>query len=388
MLDKLATEVVSFLLSDAAGGASVAGLEVAVISLGAVVVKSACQLWLGDRQPATDLTSELVDLLAGRVSSRFELRKLGRLFDDCTDIVARRLASLLDAEFGAVPDNEREAAVLAVADTFATARLTDEALFHADLDARLVERQLRPAAAVILPKALLSGGGEQIYWLVLRESCSYLVEVVTTLPKFSSGALTELLRRETAVLDMLSRVLNRLPERRGVDDFAADYRRAVVNQLDRMELFGVTLADENRRYPLSIAYIDLSVLRRASRGGRLVTHSEETGDLLAGSGGLRAEGCLAAALVRSSSGRPDRARPRCCGGLPCAARWLILAGRWAAGTIRCRSLSRCGVMSTAVCRRPRNSRWQWGGILPMRCRLDGCMACCGPGARWCSGRGR
>jgi hypothetical protein len=71
--------------------------------------------------------------------------------------------------------------------------------------------------------------------------------VVTTLPKFRSGALTELLRRETAVLDTLSRVLDRLPERRGVDDFAADYRRTVVNKLDRMELLGVTLADANRR---------------------------------------------------------------------------------------------------------------------------------------------
>ncbi len=264
-----------------------------MISLGAVVVKSACKLWLGDRQPAADVTSELVDLFAGRVSSRFEQRKLGRLFDDCADIVARRAAALLDAEFRAVPDNERAAAVLAVADTFATAQLTDEALFHADLDARLVERQLRPAAGVILPKALLSEGGDQIYWLVLRESCAYLVEVVTTLPKFSSGALTELLRRETAVLDTLSRVLDRLPERRGVDDFAADYRRAVVNKLDRLELLGVTLADANRRYPLSIAYIDLSVLRRPSRGGRLVTQSgAETGDLFAGSGGLRAESVL------------------------------------------------------------------------------------------------
>src|SRR3984957_5625592 len=269
------------------------GLELAVISLGAVVVKSACQLWLGDRQPATDLASGFVDLFAGRVSSRFEQRKLGRLFDDSADIVARRVKSLLDAEFRAVPDNERAAAVLAVTDTFAAARLTDEALFHADLDARLVQRQLRPAAAVILPKALLSEGGDQIYWLVLRESCSYLVEVVTTLPTFSSGALTELLRRETAVLDTLSRVLDRLPERRGVDDFAADYRRAVVNQLDRLELLGVTLADANRRYPLSIAYIDLSVLRRTGLGGRLVTQSgAEAGHLFAESGGLRAEGVL------------------------------------------------------------------------------------------------
>ncbi len=270
-----------------------AGLEVAVISLGANVVKSACKLWLGDRQYADDVTSELVDLLGGRVSSRFEQRKIGRFFDDCADIVARRLVTLLDTEFRAVPDNERTAAVLAVGDTFAAAPLTDEALFQADVDARLVERQLRPAAAVILTKALLSGGGQGIYWLVLRESCSYLVEVVTTLPKFSSGALTELLRRETAVLDTLSRVLDRLPERRGVDDFAADYRRAVVNKLDRMELLGVTLADANRRYPLSIAYIDLSVLRRPGQDGRLLIRSEtEPGDPLTGPGGLRAESVL------------------------------------------------------------------------------------------------
>jgi len=188
--------------------------------------------------------------------------------------VAKRLVMLLDVEFGGVPSNEREAAVLAVRDTFAAASLNDQTLIQADLDAQLVERQLRPAGRRVLRAALLSEGGEEIYWLVLRECCAYLVEVVTTLPKFSSEALTELLRRETAVLDTLSRVLDRLPKRRGSDDFAADYRRTVVNRLDRMELLGVTLADANRRYPLSIAYIDLTVVKRASKeDSRLVMRS-------------------------------------------------------------------------------------------------------------------
>jgi hypothetical protein len=62
------------------------------------------------------------------------------------------------------------------------------------------------------------------------------------LPTFSSGVLTELLRRQTIVLSALSCVLDRLPERRGVNDFAADYSRVVVNKVDRMELLGVTLA--------------------------------------------------------------------------------------------------------------------------------------------------
>jgi hypothetical protein len=35
-------------------------------------------------------------------------------------------------------------------------------------------------------------------------------------------------------------------------------------------LLGVTLADANRRYPLSIAYIDLTLLKRVSRGDGLL----------------------------------------------------------------------------------------------------------------------
>ena len=269
-----------------------AGLEVAVISLGAVVVKSACKLWLGDRQMAVDVSSELIDMFKDRVSGRFEQRQLGRLFDECADIVARRLSGLLAAEFSRVPENERVAAVMAVSDTFAAARLSDEALFRADLDARMIERQLRPAARPVLSRALLSEGGEQVYWLVLRESCSYLVEVVTTLPRFSAGAFTELLRRETAILETLNRVLDRLPERRGVDDFATDYRRAVANRLDRMELLGVTLADTNRRYPLTIAYIDLSVMRQDTSTGRLVTKTGTDDDPFRGPGGQRAANVL------------------------------------------------------------------------------------------------
>jgi NACHT domain len=268
---------------------SVTGIEVAAISLGAVVVKSASKIWLGDRPFAADVTSDLVDALAGRVTSTFDRRRISRFFDDCADIVAKRLAALMDAEFRSVPDNERDAALFAVRDTFTRTALTDEALFRADLDARLVERQLRPNIALVLAQALLSEGGEQVYWLVLRESCAYLVEVVTTLPKFQAGALTELLRRDSSILASLTRILDRLPERRGVDDFAADYCRVVANKLDRMELLGVTLADANRRYPLSIAYIDLSVVRRG-RGGLLLTAGEQG---TASSSARRAESVLA-----------------------------------------------------------------------------------------------
>ena len=230
-----------------------------------MIVKDAVKIWTGDRPFAADVSSDIVDMLADRVTSKFEQRRINRFFEDCTDIVAKRLTTLMDAEYRSVPDNERTAALLAVRDTFAQTGLTNATLFESDLDARLVERHLLPTARVILARQWLSQGGDQMYWLILRESCAYLVEVITTLPKFQSGVLTELLRRDTTILSTLTRILDRLPERRSIDDFTADYSRVVANKLDRLELFGVTLADANRRYPLSIAYLDLSVIRQVPR---------------------------------------------------------------------------------------------------------------------------
>ena len=56
------------------------GIETAAISLGAVVVKSASKIWLGNRPFAADVTSSLVDALAGRVTSTFDQRRISRFF--------------------------------------------------------------------------------------------------------------------------------------------------------------------------------------------------------------------------------------------------------------------------------------------------------------------
>ena len=152
--------------------------------------------------------------------------------------------------------------------------------------------------------ALLSEGGEEIYRLVLRECCAYLVEVVTTLPKFSSAALTELLRRETAVLDTLSRVLDRLPERRGVDDFAADYRRDGREQAGPD---GTARRDASRREPA------LSAEHRLHRPDH--ARSTRAGD--------------SRLVIRSGPGPVTRSRGRAgCARRACSA---APAGHWSSG---------------------------------------------------------
>src|SRR5262249_49666685 len=150
-------------------------------------------------------------------------------------------------------EDELDAAVYAVRDTFERASVTLESMMHADLDARSLERNMGLARTAVLRDALLSEKGEKCYSLILRESCSYALELVSTLPHYDVAAFSEILKRDTIILSRLESILSRLPDRQSVDDFDADYRRLVIQRLDRMQLYGAKLQSEyGQRYPLSV----------------------------------------------------------------------------------------------------------------------------------------
>jgi hypothetical protein len=232
-------------------------LEASAIALTTAVVKAATKIWLGDRPIAADASAKALDLLEKQVTGLNDRRKLQLLFTNLESRVADRLLPFLDVEFRALPENERAAAVEAVRETFEHAALTDDDLFAADLDAAYLYRYLLRTVPGVT--RLLSADATELYQRVLRECCAYLVQVTSTLPRFQPGALVEILQRETEILEAVRNVLATLPERRHPDDFAADFRRQVVTALDRMSLFGAGLAEATRLYPLSVAYLSLSV---------------------------------------------------------------------------------------------------------------------------------
>ncbi len=237
-------------------------LSAAALKLGIAAVKAACKIWLRDQAVAADVTATVAEMLSQRVSGTLQQRKLAHLFDDFAFVVADRFLPLYDRELANLADNERLAAVYAVAETLDRAPLDDALLFSLDLDPRYVERHLRDRTASLHGSWALSEEGTQLYDLLLRETCAYVLEITATLPRFTSGALTEVLRRQSLLSAQLAQVLDRLPARRsltGDEGFLADYRRQVARVLDRLELVGAGLSEMTRTYPLSIAYISLAV---------------------------------------------------------------------------------------------------------------------------------
>jgi hypothetical protein len=229
------------------------------VEVGAAVAKAACALWLGSPTPLLQAGFTLSDLLASRIQDRLDRRKVERVFDEAADLVAKKLITFREVEFRGLPENEWNAALIAVSDTFTNAQLSTRSVIDANLDARTLEKNLEYSREVILRDALLSEAAERIYSLVLHRACFYLVDIVTSLPTFQPEAFTELLRRSSSTLWKLEMLLERVPERRHLDDFEADYRSHTVRRLDRMELFGTSVAQGNRTYSLRDAFVGLSV---------------------------------------------------------------------------------------------------------------------------------
>jgi hypothetical protein len=237
------------------------------LKLGVAVVKAACGIWLAN-PIASNAATTVVDLVQEKVTGRREQRRLERRFGEIEESIADRVMSYLDHEFHGLSDNEREAAVLAVADSFERAGLTDRTLFEQDLDPLYLERYVRDRD----PHATrdLGGAAVALYDRVLPEACAYVLATLSTLPRFQTGAFTELLRRESLILEHLEEVLDRIPKRQeGREEapetaFETAYRRKAAERWDVLELFGTEA--NTRQYPLTLAYLSLRVSHDEAEG--------------------------------------------------------------------------------------------------------------------------
>ncbi|MEV0650830.1 NACHT domain-containing protein [Phytomonospora sp. NPDC050363] len=235
------------------------GLETAFIALGTAVAKTACDVWMGNNKFLSGVSSALIGLGGDRLTKSREQRSFRRVWEQAADILSERLEPLIDKEFRDLAANEVLAAVEAVRTTFDVAELTEADLFAQDLDAGYLERFLRGQDPDRKDRAALSDSGA-LYDLLLKQSCAYLIETVQAMPIAASGsALAELLGRDRQILDELAKVLQRVPIRRGQDDFELNYRQLIANRLDHVEFFGATLEESSRRYSLSVAYLNLNV---------------------------------------------------------------------------------------------------------------------------------
>ena len=113
------------------------------IALSAAVVKAGVKIWLKDNSFAADMGASVADIVATKISGDLDQSKVRRFFEDLEIPVAKRLRAIRQTEFGRLPENEWNAAVLGAGDSFNRARLTAKDLFTRDLNPLFLEQHIR-----------------------------------------------------------------------------------------------------------------------------------------------------------------------------------------------------------------------------------------------------
>lgn len=237
-------------------------LEAAVSSLSSNLVAAVVEAWFSRRKP----NQTLAQLLEDQVPSAVERRRLERIFEGMQDAVADRL--MHEAPEWHLSENERQAAILTVSESFAAASLTQEDLLSASMSPAAIAEIVRTRSANVRKAAVLSDDGTQLYHALIGETSSILVTVVSSLPNWESRALVYLLRRQEDIGSNIADALDRLPSSRASDltvDALASYRQSLVSALDRVETVGFPVSDAMGGLRLSETFVRPSVLSTKNR---------------------------------------------------------------------------------------------------------------------------
>ena len=217
----------------------------------------ATRLWLTGTLTAEDASLE--GLIKNRIGGRLEQRKLFRVLDEAADLVAERVITSTGQVFPSLTQQEKDLVAESVADMLDLALMQGKPIGN-NVDLVTIERHVRAVSDRIGNIDALSGEGVDFREYLIREACAYAASMAKALPSFRAEVFSELLQRNAQILDQLQQILDKLPRRAGEisDTFELDYRRMVSLRLDRMELFGVTIDEASRSYPLTTAYIALT----------------------------------------------------------------------------------------------------------------------------------
>ena len=251
-------------------------VETLFVTLGPTIGKYILKRWLKS-DLSQDLSKDLLDLLAEKTPNIFAQRRGERQFYEIGENVAENLQPIFEHEGRSLDEGSRTAVALAVNDTLNQTAITADLLVQKDLSPTDLAAGWRKTN--LQEVRLFSEKETSLYNRILDELAIYIVDIASELPHFTERTFAELLKRDRQLLDKADKVLEEIRHiRKAVGDpneqaaqFEADYRLAVIRQLDELELFGVELSEASRRHRLSVAYVTLQAQQKVPDRGHGLT---------------------------------------------------------------------------------------------------------------------
>ena len=221
-------------------------LETLVVSVGPAIAKTVLKLWAGDRKVASEGGGLAVDVLAKLIPEIRTRNEAERQLQTIGEKAAESLMFVFETEGRQLMVDDQQAVANLVAQTLDRSKISVEFLLERDLDPVRLARHLIAEATEQL--SLFPEHRARLFTRVIEEASQSIIDIARVLPNFTERTFSELLRRDRVLIDAAERTLESLDRIRSKaeDDqqsssarFETEYRRAVVRNLNRVELFGV-----------------------------------------------------------------------------------------------------------------------------------------------------
>lgn len=310
-------------------------LGLLLLYVGGSAAKFLFKNWLSEKG---EIAGGLIDLAKEKFRDQLTHREAARQFEKIGDKIAERLVPLFEREVRRQQINV-EAMARELGLTL-DGRISAEFFIERNLDPAKLTAAFREARP--LPAGMFSAAEADFYDRALDEAVRYVVNISGALPRFLETIAAETLARldeiqadtrrleqievklkQLATMDAeLEKVLDitqRIERQVGTKGdqasrFEADYRQAIAQNLDYLELFGADILPESRRHSLSIAYVSLNLQRHGNKPTSDILPAEVVFDdldpnakrlLIRGDAGGGKSTLFRWAAIRTSTGSTD-----------------------------------------------------------------------------------
>ena len=243
-------------------------LETLTLNVGSAIGKAILKVWLKDLTIGQEIGLSILDIFKSKGIDIIAQQRGKRQFEIIGEKIVENLSPLFDES--SLTEDNKEFVAKEVAKTINQVNITSAVCVKSDLDPSELFKFLIDSNPEITSK--FSKEQNDLYQYVLKDSADYILDISSQFPNFSERTLSEILKRESLLIDRADEILEEVRQIRkesrlanieiNTARFEEEYRRSVVRKLDNLELFGVDVSTPNRRYRLSVAYVSLSVAQK------------------------------------------------------------------------------------------------------------------------------
>lgn len=251
-------------------------LDLLITGVGVGVAKGMLKLWFEEDPITQGIGNSVAAFLSSKTTNALHRRRAEAQLNKVSKKVAESIQDTIETRFPQLAEEAKKRVAHAAGETVNATRLTTDLLVYVNLSPELL-------LDVFLGKTGGEGGNpfyvdtganpapkieRDLYRAILFECSQLIIDGASMYPKFNDAVFSELLsgqdeivKRMVTVLDELDHIReeSKSPFSAEYDEFAEQYRRAVVRRLDEIQLFGVDLSATTKRYKLSTAYVSLMV---------------------------------------------------------------------------------------------------------------------------------